>query len=362
MFAGMAAYAVEHGPWRFIPLQAPTGLLPATLHELGADGTIVRVLTGMMTRLLRESGVPTVNLGLAEDCDLPAVALDDVEVGRVAANHLLQEDLPAFAYCGVPWLWYSEPRLVGFCDALRARGRSCESFEAAAHPTTASRGAEEERLEQWLASLPKPVGVMACDDARARQVAVACQRAHLRVPQDVAIVGAGNDPLICEVTDPPLSSVALAAERVGYEAARLLAHLMDGGAAPAEPKIIPPAGMVVRFSTYVTSTDDADVAQAMNFIRDHVQAGITVEDVLSSVPLSRRMLELRFRSATGRSPAEEIRRVRIERAKRLLVDTDANMAGVAQGSGFSSANQLCETFRRETGVSPTQYRKQFRAG
>ncbi|HEV2294919.1 MAG TPA: substrate-binding domain-containing protein [Tepidisphaeraceae bacterium] len=363
VFAGMAAYSVEHGPWRFIPLQAPTGLLPATLREFRADGTIVRVLTDRMTHLLLESGVPTVNLGLDERCELPSVALDDIEVGRIAGNHLLQEDLASFAYCGVPWLWYSEPRSVGFCDTIRAAGRTCASFDAPPHPTRSARGAEEARLEQWIVSLRKPVGVMACDDARARQVALACQRAGLRIPGDVAIVGAGNDPMICEITDPPLSSVALAAERVGYEAARKLAQLMNAQPAPAErTKIIPPVGMVARFSTHVTSTEDADVAQAMNFIRDHVQAGITVEDVLRAIPLSRRTLELRFRSAIGRSPAEEIRRVRIERAKRLLVDTDAGMAGVAQASGFSSANQLCETFRREAGLSPTRYRKQFRAG
>jgi LacI family transcriptional regulator len=120
--------------------------------------------------------------------------------------------------------------------------------------------------------------------------------------------------------------------------------------------------MVVRFSTRLLTSDDAEVQQAVEFIRDQVHAGISVDDVLRAVPRSRRTLEMRFRSVLGRSPAEEIRRVRIERAKRLLVETDAGMAGVARASGFSSANQLCETFRREAGVSPTRHRRQFRAG
>jgi LacI family transcriptional regulator len=364
VFAGMAAYAVEHGPWRFVPVQAPITLMRDSLERHSAHGAIVRIVTRRMMHLLHDAGIPVVNLGQMDDVELPTVALDDVEVGRVAARHLLKEPSRTLAYCGVPWLWYSERRYVGFRETVMDAKREFHWFAGEPHfaPGPTHRTMEDARLDDWLRRLPKPLGVMACDDARARQVLEACHRAGLRVPDEVAVVGAGNDPLICEMTDPPLSSVALAAERVGYEAARLLSHLMEGPPEPAPLKIIPPVGMVTRFSTRETTTHDADVAQAIDYIRDHVQEGITVDDVLRAIPLSRRTLEMRFRSAVGRSPAEEIRRVRIDRAKRLLVDTDADMDGVAQGSGFSSANQLCETFRREAGVSPTRFRKQFRAG
>jgi LacI family transcriptional regulator len=365
IFSGMADYAVEHGPWRFVPLVAPAAVVKAVIHGRsgGLDGILARVVTQQMGRILLESKLPSVNVGRVRQMALPSVYLDDEEVGRIAARYLLQADVPAFAYCGVPWVWYSQLREIGFVETVRAADRRVDVFKGVPqYHQGFDRKDQERRLDAWLQQLPKPVGIMASDDSRARDVLEACHRAGLRVPDDVAIVGAGNDPLICDMTDPPLSSVAIAAERVGYEAARLLAQLMDGQPPSSPPTVIPPVGMIVRFSTKSLTSGDAEVAQAIEFIRDQVHAGISVDDVLRVVPLSRRTLEMRFRGALGRSPAEEIRRVRIERAKRLLVETDAGMAGVAQASGFSSANQLCETFRREAGVSPTRYRRQFRAG
>ena len=365
MFSGMADYAVEHGPWRFVPVVAPAAVVKAVVQARanGVDGILARVVRQTMGRALLESELPTVNVGRLRQPPLPSVYLDDEEVGRIAARYLLQADVPAFGYCGIPWIWYSQLREAGFVETVRAAGRTVDVFASAPqYHQGFDRKDQQRRLDGWLHKLPKPVGIMASDDARARDVIEACHRTKLRVPDDVAIVGAGNDPLICDMTDPPLSSVAIAAERVGYEAARLLARLMDGQAPTAPPTVLPPVGMIARFSTKAVTSGDAEVAQAVEFIRDQVHAGISVDDVLRVVPLSRRTLEMRFRSVIGRSPAEEIRRVRIERAKRLLVETDAGMAGVAQASGFSSANQLCETFRREAGVSPTRYRRQFRAG
>lgn len=363
MFSGMATYAVEHGPWRFVPIVTPAAAIKAIVSAKDIDGIIARVVTRQMGRAMLESHVPLVNVGRVEQLSLPTVNLDDPEVGRIGGRFLLQAELSAYAFCGVPWNWYSRPREDGFCEVIRAAGRSVTPFGGTPHFAPGFDRLEQERkLDEWVASLPKPVGVMACDDLRARDVLDACRRCGLRVPEDVAVVGAGNDSLVCEVTDPPLTSVSIAADRVGYEAARLLGRLMDGQQVDGAPMIIPPVGVVARFSTQVATSDDADVAQAIDFIRDQVHAGIAVDDVLRVVPLSRRTLEMRFRAALGRSPAEEIRRVRIERAKRLLVETDADMAGVAQAAGFSSANQLCETFRREAGLSPTRYRRQFRAG
>jgi len=362
VFEGMAAYAVQHGPWRFAPVPVPTRLMREAVGG-HCDGVIARVMTPLMQRTLIASGVPVVNVGSIEPTTLPTVKLDDAEVGRIGARNLLGAELPAFGFCGVPWTWYSAPRARGFIETIAGASRPC--FVFGLEPTFSlgpARRANQTRLDAWLAELPKPVGLMACDDVRAREVIEACGRLGLRVPDDVAIVGAGNDAMVCEITDPPLSSVAIAGDRVGFEAARLLAQLMDGQPPRAQPTIIPPVGVVSRCSTRAAFMDDADVAQAVEFIRHRAAEGITVEDVLRVVPLSRRALEIRFRHTLGRSPGEEIRRLRIERAKRMLVETDAAMAGVALASGFSSANQLCETFRREAGVSPTRYRRQFRAG
>jgi LacI family transcriptional regulator len=335
--------------------------LESAIREGDAEGIIARIATRAMARAIEASGVPAVNVGSQMFDPIPTVRLDDEAVGRIAAEHLLGEDLRHFAYCGVPWIWYSMVREDAFRRTIAAAGRACEVYNGVPHFDAATANDTEPKLDEWLRSLPKPIGLMASDDPRARQVCDACKRLGLRVPDDVAIVGAGNDPLVCDVNDPPLSSVALAAERVGFEAARLLEQQMTGGAAPAQPRVIPPVGMVARFSTHVDSAGDADIAHAVRFIRESAKDGIAVEDVLNAVAVSRRTLEIRFRRVLGRSPAEEIRRVRIDRAKRLLIETDAGMEGVARGAGFSSANQFSETFRRETGVSPSQFRRQFRA-
>lgn len=373
IFTGIAAYACEYGPWRFVPMLPPAAADDTALRDAKADGVIARVTRPMM-RAIEASGLPAVNVGsnrsgtngstngsTDDPMGIPTVRLDDEAVGRIAAQHLLGEDLPHFAYCGLPWVWYSMLRGESFARTVTGAGRTCETYSGVPHFDHNAQQEHEPGLDAWLLALPKPIGLMASDDVRARHVADACKRLGIRVPEDVAIVGAGNDPLTCEVTDPPLSSVALAAERVGFEAARVLDQLMQGRPAPQSSKLIPPVGIVARFSTHVDAPGDPDVVRAVRFIRDSAQDGITVDDVLEEVPLSRRTLEIRFRHALGRSPGEEIRRVRIERAKRLLIETDAGMDGVARGSGFSSANQLSETFRRETGVSPSQFRRQFRA-
>jgi LacI family transcriptional regulator len=360
IFTGIATYACEYGPWRFVPVLPPIALDGSALRDAGADGVIARVATKPMARAIESAGIPAVNVGPGA-FGIPTVRLDDAAVGRLAAEHLLGEDLPHFAYCGLPWVWYSQIRADAFCQTVTAAGRTCDSYVGVPHFDHNTREEHEPQLDAWLLGLPKPVGLMALDDIRARHVADACKRLGLRVPDDVAIVGAGNDPLTCEITDPPISSVALAAERVGFEAARLLDQVMQGRLVPVEPKLVPPVGMVARFSTLVAAPGDADVARAVRFIRESAQHGISVDDVLQEVALSRRTLEIRFRQVLGRSPGEEIRRAKLERAKRLLIETDAGMEGVARGSGFSSANQLSETFRRETGVSPSQFRRQFRA-
>jgi LacI family transcriptional regulator len=367
MFTGMTTYAVEHGPWRFIAEASPVTFTEALRREPPFDGIIVRVTSRAMLSGVVTAGIPTVNVGTYEHAvaTLPTVHLDDEEVGRAGGRYLLQSDCASYAFCGATYLWYSPPRQRGFAQACAEEQRECASFDSGVIGFTQgfeTRDERAKRLDTWLANLARPAAVMGCDDTMARLLVEACARLKLRVPEDIAVLGAGNDPLVCDVSDPPLSSVALAADRVGYEAARLLAQLMDRQPAPPRPKVIPPVGVVVRFSTKGATSDDADITHAIEFIRDRVHEGITVDDLLDAVPLSRRALEMRFRTTLGRSPAEEIRRVRIERAKRLLVETDAGMASVAQASGFSSANQLCETFRREAGVSPTRYRKQFRAG
>ena len=197
---------------------------------------------------------------------------------------------------------------------------------------------------------------MACNDLRAHQVLMACSDRNIAVPEELAVIGVDNDELICELCQPPLSSIEQNSEGIGYQAARLLDRLLDGEAEPTEPIPVEPLGVVPRQSTSIVAISDADVAAAVHFIRTHVADGIQVSDVLQHVQISRSTLERRFARLLGRSPKAEILRVQLDRVKHLLSMTDFPLEKIARLTGFDYMESLCSTFKRITGQTPGQYR------
>jgi LacI family transcriptional regulator len=198
---------------------------------------------------------------------------------------------------------------------------------------------------------------MACNDERGREVLAACREAGLRVPEEVAVVGVDNDELLCELADPPLSSVALNAEAGGYRAAALLDRMMRGKSRNPERLLVEPLYVVARRSTDIVALDDPEVAAAVHFIQDHASEPIVVPDIVNEVMISRRALELRFRREIGRTLHAEIRRVRLERASRLLVETNMPITQVARASGFRRASYLAQEFCQAFGSTPARYRR-----
>jgi LacI family transcriptional regulator len=197
---------------------------------------------------------------------------------------------------------------------------------------------------------------MACYDLRGQHVLNACRRLGVAVPDDVAVIGVDNDDLLCDLSDPPLSSVIPNTRRTGYEAAKLLDEMMCGRKVGALTHLIPPLGIMTRQSTDVLAIDDRNVARAVHYIRQHACDGITVDHVLKAVPQSRRMLESRFRKVIGRTPHEEILRVKLNRVKRLLTETDLPLEQIAERSGFTHVEYLTVAFKREVGMPPSKYR------
>jgi LacI family transcriptional regulator len=216
-------------------------------------------------------------------------------------------------------------------------------------------------IADWLRSLEKPVGLLARDDLRAREVLDACRLAGLHVPEEIAVLGVNDDELICEMADPPLSSIIHNARRVGYEAAAMLENLMSGGKVLADI-VVDPLGVHARQSTDLLAIEDAEVAKAVRFIREHACDGIRVDDVLDQVTLSRRALEKRFRAAVGRPPHMEIRRAQLERVKQLLVTSDYKLERIAEMTGFSTAQYLAGLFHRIVKMTPGAWRAAGRAG
>jgi len=199
--------------------------------------------------------------------------------------------------------------------------------------------------------------LMACNDICGREVLQACAAAGLRVPDDVAVVGVDNDELMCELSNPPLSSIALDVEKAGYEAARLLDSLMSGHLLKERIVQVEPVYVVTRQSSEIMAPDDPCVASALQFIKTHAGQPIGVQHVIDQTGVSRRTLERRFARALGRSINSEITRYRLERAKRLLLETDLPSFRVAKGAGFGTVKTFNRVFRRETGVSPKRFRQ-----
>jgi LacI family transcriptional regulator len=206
--------------------------------------------------------------------------------------------------------------------------------------------------------LPKPIGIMACYDITAMTLLEACRLAGISVPEEVAVIGVDNDDLLCALSDPPLSSIRPDSERTGYQAAALLDAMMAGN--PVEPAVIeiPPLDIVTRLSTDVTAVEDRYVSEAVQFIRQHAYEDINVGDLLRTVPLSRRALDERFRKAIGRTPHEEIVRVKLKLLMQFLAETDLTLQEIAERAGFKHSEYMSIMFKKHTGLSPGAFREQ----
>ncbi len=360
---GVKQYAQTQPHWVLTPLD-PETLTWEALRALHPAGLIALVSSPALAKLLSASAKRVVNVSrVLSDLPFPRVGVDHVQVGRLAATHLRERGLRHFGFVGHSRHVYSVEREEGLREVLGNGDHTLSCFYERTTWSYRRRGhllALDGAFQRWLRSLPKPVGVFACHDVWGFQATEACRLADLRIPDDVAILGVDNDDLLCELARPSLSSVAIPAERIGYEAAALLDRLLAGARRPAEPLLIPSLGIVTRQSSDVLALEDVDVAAAVRFIREHAHEPFRVEDVLQEVPVSRRALERRFRKALNRRIGEEIRRVHIERAKELLAGTDLLMSDVAEQAGFSDSRHLSVVFRQETGFTPTAYRRRFR--
>jgi LacI family transcriptional regulator len=360
LLRGIANYAHHHGRWSFY--WEPGGLEMASpaLREMEADGIILRDVKKVDEALA--SGLPAVVIGhrRPEIAGLVNVVTDSKAIGTMSADHLMQCGFKHFAFCGYAdnpregTVW-SEVRASFFGARIRKAG-----FPAPAHyalsKTEEDWPKERRSLAAWLESLPKPVGLMACNDDCGQQVVEACKLAGLLVPDQVGVIGADNDEVVCGLTDPPLSSVAINFERAGYDAARALDRLMRGGQKVPSRITAAAPHVVTRRSTDFVAADEPHLTRALQFVRDHGRTAISVNQVARAAGLSRRALEKRFRALLGRSILEEIRRVRGDHIARMLVETDLPIAGIAEILGFKDAHHIARYFRSAKHLSPLRYR------
>jgi len=363
VFAGIERYAQEHEDWDCV-LQPFLQTLLNGPGQMGYHGIIGRA-TAELTLLAAKAGVPVVNVWSGSPAvGLPSVLPNFETVGRVAAVHLLQRGFRQFAFQGFVRHGATQSALAGFKDALRAAKRRCAAqfISTRYHEDARCWQPYVVRLERWVRSWQPPLGVFAVEDIVCRYLADACLRAGLRIPEDVALVGCGNEPLVCTRPEPSLSSFDLGYERVGYQAAALLDQLMQGTPAAETTLLLEPGELVVRRSTDVCVADDPQVAAALRFIADHSHEGIRSNDVAKHVLTSERSLRRKFLAATGRTITDEIARLRLERAKRQLAAGNESIKQLARDCGFSDPAYFHRVFLQAEGISPGEYRRRRASG
>ncbi len=352
---------------RRYPRAAALRSAPEWLRRWKGDGILARIASPKFARQITRLRLPTVDLvGLHRLRGVPVIITDHQAVARLAADHLLSLGLTHFAFCGFAGIYYSQRRSQYFTEYLAQRGYPVDVYTGRPQRAGIDASAlEAESLPRagemaaWLRSLPKPLGLMAVTDHRGLQVLNDCAEHAIAVPDQVAVIGVDNDEMLCELCDPPLSSVALNPWKVGYEGAALLHRMMNGSAAPRDKTLIAPLGVVTRKSTDVLTIPDADLAAALRSIREHACEGVTIDDLVRQVQVSRSTLKRRFAALLHRSPHEEIRRVRIDRVMQLLGTTKLPLARIAPLAGFRHVESMCRLFKQKTGQTPGHYRKMW---
>jgi LacI family transcriptional regulator len=361
---GIIRYGRASGRWQIMTKRCRPVLLWDDLDHWKGDGIIAWVRYPAEIKRLQRLRGPVVNVSswLAR-MPFPSVLSDNRAIGAMAAEHLLDRGIKRFAFLRVLDTAYARDRESAFAATVRSAGFDCVSlYPRSAFPEMEGEhpadpdGAE---LAEILHSLERPVGLLAVTDFLGRHIVATCQENGIHVPDELAVVGVDNETLFCAMAEPQLSSVALAGEQMGFQAASLLDDLIDGKRAQSRTMLIPPTGIVARHSTDVLAIDDPKVGAAVRFIRDNAARCFDVSDILRNVPVSRRSLEIRFRKIVGRSMHEEIRRVHIRRAKSLLVSTNLTVPDVAESSGYNGPDRFRVAFVKEAGMTPTAYRQQF---
>lgn len=364
VFAGIQHYAQQRGNWECIPDLFAGPSRDAKRSKTPYDGIIARV-TPPVLKWTRQAGVPFVNVWFnSRVTDVAVVAPDFAASGRMVAEHLIARGLRQFGFAGYIRQRVVKQQLAGFRAALDAAGFSCSSLLVSSTYSASPKNWQKfnARLDDWIDSWSPPIGVYASTDLLCRYLACACTRRDVRVPHDAALVGAHNEPVICAHPEPALTSIELGYERVGFRAAELLDAMMDGSPPPAEPVYLEPVELLPRQSTDALAVDDPTVAEALRFIAEHSHERIRVDDVAAGILVERRTLERRFRESLDHSVAREIARLRVERLKRRLVESDTPIKHLARESGFHDTTQMCAAFRRIEGISPSACRRSRRKG
>ena len=357
LIRGIARYANLNTSWIFF--NEPRGItdkLPQ-IRKWSPDGIIMRDTPENMKLL--KLNIPTIiSIRYKQRVEsAPNIISDSNEIGRIAYEYFSNKGFTQFAFCGFDNMPWSKEREQAFMQSLLPN-ESLYIYEDKKNKLDYEQ--ELKRLAKWLESLPKPIALLACNDVKGSKIIEACKLAKMKVPQEIAILGVNNDDMICEITSPSLSSIALDIINAGYEAGKTLDRIIKKRGKDVDRIIIKPKGVVTRTSTDIFAINDLIVAHSLHYIYENEKRIIQVSDIADYVGTNRRNLERRFRKILGRSVHEEIKRAKIEAISKILIETDTPISEIAFNMGFNDDHHISRYFNSAKKISPTKFREQYR--
>ena len=358
---GATTYAHDHGPWHLHVVASGTTEPERLPLGWNGDGIIARITTEEFARELKATGLPVVNVSSHDELarEIPRVRIDYQATAVLAYEYFQECRLQCFGYVGP----LNDPACRAHADAFRLQASSAEDWrEFDLHPfAQQTKDWLEQRgaLGEWLSELPKPIGLFTWGTGSGSQVLDVCREKRLSVPNDIAVLADDDDPLLCHASTPPMSAVLHATERIGRLAAEILDAQMTGKGVESSWLAVPPIEVASRGSTETLAVEDRELLRAIAYMREHAYRPVQIKEVADAVPMTRRSLERKFRAVFGRTPLDQIRTLRLAKARELLATTDLSISEVAHRAGFSSAEFMATTFRRYINITPLRYRKQF---
>jgi len=363
MLAGIGKYTQLYGPWQFyrrppVYIKSHHKLDIKKLKNWKPDGIITRNTEDI--DMLLSLGIPTV-ISKVLNKDLPscyALEVDSASAGKLQVEHLLDRGFSNFAFCGFDNMPWSQANCETVQRILTKAGFDLKLYHQPGNKSQRSWENEQLFIAEWLKTLPKPIGLIACNDIRAQQVIEAARIAQLRIPEQIAVIGADNDETICNLTDPPLSSVSLDYAKAGFQMAEVLDKLMKGHDVAQKDIVVKATSVTARQSTNTIAIEDAVIAHAVHFIKKFSKKYMKVSDVCDAVSTSRRSLERKFRKVLGRSVTDEIKRSHCQSIAQMLLETDLPIAKIAIELGHPDARHIARYFKSQKGTTPGKYRQQ----
>ncbi|MFH1195029.1 MAG: DNA-binding transcriptional regulator [bacterium] len=357
LIMGIARFSRLNGPWSFY--KEPIDLKSSIPHLTSwkPDGIIMR--DTLIPKELLKLKIPTI---LAIHCskyprDLAVIKTDSNAIAKMASEHLLSKGLQNFAFCGFKNFDWSNERGCYFDYFIKEAGCKIYNYIQPKSVKKIDWKNEQQHVSNWIKTLPKPIGIFACNDDRGQHILEVCKMINIKVPDDVAVIGVDNDPMICEIGDPPLTSIALNVESAGYNSAQLLSELMSGEKMTGQQILVSPTNIIQRQSSDILAVDDADVSAALRFIRANARNKILVKDIVKATRIGRRTLEQRFGKTIHSSIYNEIRRVRVEMISQMLIETDMPVSQITSLFNFTDVEHISRYFKKEKGLGLREFRK-----